>query len=124
VSDKLQKKISLVFDNEPLDKTMQIIAGEIGVPIEILGGDLQLDGITKNQAIRGIALKETAAEQVLLEIFLKANPDGKLVYLVKPKAPGGPEMIFITTRTQAEKRKDKLPPSLAAPPNPKTTAKK
>ena len=47
--------------------------------------------------------------------MLQANPDGKLVYVVKPRAPGGDEMLFITTRKGAEKRGDKLPPEFAAP---------
>ncbi len=48
--------------------------------------------------------------------MLKANPDGKLVYVVKPKELGGEEMLLITTRAAAAKRGDKLPTELATPP--------
>ena len=43
----------------------------------------------------------------------KANPDGKLVYVIKPAQSGGPETLYITTRASAAKRGDKLPPELA-----------
>jgi hypothetical protein len=108
VAEKLQKKMSLAFARDTLEKSMEMLATEIGVPIEILGGDLQLEGITKNQSF-SLEEKDKTAEQILLAIFAKANPDGKLVYIIKPKEPGGADMIFITTRGAAEKRKDQLP---------------
>ena len=48
--------------------------------------------------------------------MLRANPDGKLVYVVKARQPGDEEMVFITTRAAAKKRGDKLPPELQAVP--------
>lgn len=33
-----------------------------------------------------------------------ANPDGKLIYVIKPKNAGEKDIIFITTRASAEKR--------------------
>jgi len=113
---KIKKPMSLTFDRNNLEVTMQLIAEEIGVPIEILGTDLQLEGITKNQSF-GLDEKTQPADQILRTIMKKANPDGKLVYVIKPKMPGGEDMIFITTRAAVEKRKDKLPAELviAAP---------
>jgi len=108
---KIKKPMSLTFDRNNLEVTMQLIAEEIQVPIEILGTDLQLEGITKNQSF-GLDEKTQPADQILRTIMLKANPDGKLVYVIKPKTPGGEDMIFITTRAAVEKRKDKLPPEL------------
>lgn len=108
---KIKKPMSLTFDRNNLEVTMQLIAEEIGVPIEILGTDLQLEGITKNQSF-GLDEKTQPADQILRTIMKKANPDGKLVYVIKPKTPGGEDMIFITTRAAVEKRKDKLPPEL------------
>ena len=46
-------------------------------------------------------------------ILAKANPDGKLVYVVRKDADG--ETILITTRAAAEKRGDQLPPGFAPP---------
>ncbi len=113
VEDKLKKTISFSFDREALDKTMVLFSEEIGVPVEILGGDLQLEGITKNQSINNLAMKDQPANEVLKKILMIANPDGKLVYIIKPKNPGEKDMLFITTRAAVEKRKDKLPADFA-----------
>jgi serine/threonine-protein kinase len=103
---KLQKKITLTFVKDNLERSIQMIADEIGVPMEILGGDLQLEGITKNQSF-GLDERDKTAEAVLRVILAKANPDGKLVFVVRKKDGG--ETIEITTRAAAEKRGDKLP---------------
>jgi len=110
-ADKLKKVISLTFDRDTLEKSMVMLGEELGTPIEILGGDLQLEGITKNQSF-GLDEKNKTGSEILQVIMKKANPDGKLVYIIKPKTPGGEDMIFITTRSAVEKRKDKLPPEL------------
>ena len=102
----LQKKITLVFVKDTLEKTIQMIADEIGVPIEILGPDLQLEGITKNQSF-GLDETDKTAADVLRVVLAKANPDGKLVFVVRNK--DGEETIEITTRAAAEKRGDVLP---------------
>jgi len=114
VKDKLGKKISLVFTRDTLEKSMQMMSDMVGVPIEILGKDLELEGITKNQSF-GMNENDMPARDILMKIMKQANPDGKLIYVIKPKEKGGPEMIFITTRAGAEKRKDAIPPELAAP---------
>jgi hypothetical protein len=50
VAARLRNRMSLVFAKETLEKSIQMVAEEIGVPIEIRGPDLQLEGITKNQS--------------------------------------------------------------------------
>lgn len=110
-ADKLKKVISLTFDRDTLEKSMVMLGEELGTPIEIIGGDLQLEGITKNQSF-GLDEKGKTGSDILQVIMKKANPDGKLVYIIKPKAPGGEDMIFITTRSAVAKRKDTLPPEL------------
>lgn len=107
-TEALQYKMSLQFDRNALDFTMGMISDEIGIPVEIIGPDLQLDGITKNQSF-GLMEPEQTVDELLRKILIKANPDGKLVYQVKPKEPGGADIIFITTRAAVEKRKEKLP---------------
>ena len=74
---------------------------------------LQLEGITKNQSF-GLDEKNKPADEILRNIMLKANPDGKLVYVVKSKQPGGEEVLLITTRAAAGKRGDTLPPEFSA----------
>ncbi|MFM8986076.1 MAG: hypothetical protein ACKONH_08475, partial [Planctomycetia bacterium] len=71
-----------------------------------LPADLQLEGITTNQAV-GLDETDTTAEAVLRAVLAKANPDGKLVFVVRKK--DGQETIEITTRAAAQKRGDTLP---------------
>jgi serine/threonine-protein kinase len=103
---KLRKKITLTFAKDTLERSIQLIAEEIGVPMEILGPDLQLEGITKNQSF-GLDETDKTAEAVLRTILAKANPDGKLVFVVRKQ--DGQETIEITTRAAAQKRGDTLP---------------
>ena len=108
VRAKLRRKITLSFTRDTLEKSIQMMSEEIGVPMEILGGDLQLEGITKNQSF-GLDEVERPAEAVLRSILAKANPDGKLVYVIRNR--DGIESIEITTRAAAEKRGDPVPPA-------------
>lgn len=105
----LQKKISLVFAKDTLEKSIQMVSDEIGLQIEILGGDLQLDGITKNQSF-GLEERDRPAEAVLRTILAKADSGGRLVYVVRKKE--GVESIEITTKAAAAKRGDTLPAGL------------
>jgi hypothetical protein len=111
-ADPLQKKISLVFAKDTLEKSIQMLSDEVGVPMEILGTDLQLEGITKNQSF-GLDEREQAAVAVLKTILAKADPAGRLVYVIRSQDGG--MSIDVTTRAAAAKRGDKLPPGLDAP---------
>lgn len=104
---KLRTTMTLTFAKDTLEKSIQMISEEIGVPMEILGGDLQLEGITKNQSF-GIDERDKPAEAILRVILAKANPDGKLVYVVRSEE--GREAIKITTRAAVAKRGETLPP--------------
>jgi len=108
----LAQTISLVFGKDTLEKSIQMIADEIGVEIEILGSDLQLEGITKNQSF-GLDEKQKPAAEILTRILAKANPDGKLVYVIRKTDAG--ERIEITTRAAVDKRGDTLAPGQEAP---------
>ena len=105
--DRVQKKISLAFARDTLEKSIQMVADEIGMPIEIIGKDLELEGITKNQSF-SLEERDQTAAAVLRTILAKSNPDGKLVYVFRAK--DGVEVIEITTRAAAAKRGDTLPP--------------
>ena len=102
----LGRRMTLTFAKDTLEKSIQMIAEEIGVPIEIVGPDLQLEGITKNQSF-ALDERDKPAGEILRVILAKANPDGKLVYVVRKR--GGVESIEITTRAAAAKRGDVLP---------------
>lgn len=105
----LAKVTSLAFDRETLEKSLQMLAQKCGIEIEILGADLQLEGITKNQSF-GLKAYEVPAGEILRTILRKANLDDKLVYVVRKD--GKSEKLYITTRQAAEKRGEKLPPEL------------
>ena len=112
VADVLKQKITLSFPRDTLEKCMEYLGKEIGTEIVILGADLQLDGITKNQSF-GLDERDQPAGEILRKIMKLANPDGKLIYVIKPKNEGEKDIIFITTRAAAEKRGDKVPAELA-----------
>lgn len=114
---KLQKKTTLSFKSDTLERSVQLLAEDIGLRIDILGGDLKLDGITKNNSFE-LNEKDKPAEEILRVILLKANPDGKLVYVIRGAGDG--DSIVVTTRAQAAERGDTLPPVFesAAPKKP------
>ena len=116
VAEKLKAPATVTFARDTLEMAVQFLSDEINVPIVIVGSDLQLEGITKNQSF-GLDAQDRPAEQVLLEILTLANPEKtatgptdpkqKLVYVTRKEADG--EKIYITTRSSAEKRGEKLP---------------
>lgn len=112
-ADRLAKRISLTFARDTLEKSIQMVAEEIGVPIEILGKDLELDGITKNQSF-GLDESDQPAEAILRTILARSNPDGKLIYVFRKK--DGAESIDVTTRAAAAKRGDDVPAVFAVQP--------
>ena len=118
LEDRLAATTSLTFPKDSLERALELLAEDAGIEITILGPDLQLDGITKNQSL-ALDLRDRPAGEILVEILLKANPDRtatspadarqKLVYVIEPSPAGGPGRIIVTTRTAAEKRGDRLP---------------
>jgi len=109
---KLGKTMTLTFAKDNLERSIQMVSDETGVPMEILGGDLQFEGITKNQSF-ALDEKDKTADEILRVILAKSNPEGKLVYIVKEK--DGEECVFITTRAAVAKRGDPLPPAYRGP---------
>jgi hypothetical protein len=105
--DKLEKTMTLMSVKNTLEKTIQMISSETGVPMTILVEDLQLEGITKNQNI-SIVERDKTGDHILRTALQKAGPEGKLVYVVSREK--GIETILITTRAAARKRGDILPP--------------
>ncbi|NBV45576.1 MAG: hypothetical protein EBR86_08040 [Planctomycetia bacterium] len=116
--EKLARRITLTFTRDTLEKSIQMLAEETGLPMEILGGDLQLEGITKNQSF-GLDERDKPAEEILRRILANSNPDGKLVYVIRNT--DGMETLAITTRAAATKRGDTLPPGFDPPPRGDTT---
>jgi serine/threonine protein kinase len=107
-AEALERKITLSFPRESLESALALVAREIDVPIVILGADLQLEGITRNQSVNNFDQRDQPADAVLRKLLLLANPDGKLVYLLKPDNSGC-ETVQISTRAAASKRGERLP---------------
>lgn len=114
-AEKLAAKINLSFPRESLERALELWSGEASLKVVMLGTDMMADGITKNQSITDFNEQGVGAEAVLLKILKIANPEGKLVYVLKPEAPGGEDVVHITTRAAVKTRGDKLPASLAEP---------
>jgi len=108
------KKIALSFDRNDLNKVLDIVSQDINVPIEMVGGDFQIAGITKNQSM-GLDEPEQTVDKLLQKILLKADMSGRLVYTIKAPAPGQPEMIYIATRDGMASRNEKLLPEFEQP---------
>jgi serine/threonine-protein kinase len=107
-----RKVTSLSFPRDTLEQSLKMLGEMIGIDVVILGSDLQLEGITKNQSF-GLDERDKPAGQILRTILRKANPDGKLIYVIKKE--GDKEVIYITTRAAAASRKDPIPPELQTP---------
>ena len=103
----LQKKITLSFPRDTLERCLELLGKEIDQEIVILGPDLQLEGITKNQSF-GLDEHDRPAGEVLRKVLKLANSDGKLVYVIRPR-DGRREAIIVTTRSAAARRGDPLP---------------
>jgi len=112
VAERLAGPYELTIPRGPLDQAVAQVSRDLGVAIVILGNDLQLEGITKNQSF-ALKVEDSTFRGVLLEILRLSNPDGKLVYVIKPKPDGGDEAIYITTRAAVSERGDPLPPEFA-----------
>jgi len=108
LAEKLQQTITFGFVRESFDQAFDLLAAEIDVPIVIRGSDLQADGITRNQSLRGFDERNRPADAVLRKLLKLANPADQLVYVVGTDE-GGREALVITTRTAASSRGETLP---------------
>ena len=88
--------------------------------IKIQGGDLEKEGITKNQRPSELNMKQISLAEILTKIMVSANPDKdisgasdpncKLIWVVAENPTGaGQQAILITTRAAAEANGYDLP---------------
>ncbi len=108
IAETLKRKVSLSFPRDSLDRVMDVLAQDLGIEILILGADLQLEGITKNQSLNNVDERDQPADEILRKLLAMANPDGKLVYVIG-KNDAGQAALLITTRAAVQKRGDALP---------------
>lgn len=112
IEQRLRRPVTISFPRESLETAVAILSDTLNTPVQIVGRDLQLEGITRNQML-GLDVTEKPAGEALVEMLRRANPDKlatgptderqKLVYVVRE------DSIVITTRAAAEKRGESLP---------------
>jgi serine/threonine protein kinase len=131
LADALQIKTSYNFDNQSLEFAMRDLADDVhgnlknapfAFAIKIIGDDLKLDGITRNQSIRDFKQENQTVADILTALVRKANPvttvkdpsekDQKLVWCIGPDPDSpGKQVVLITTRSAANAKKYTLPPN-------------
>ncbi len=130
IEQALALKTSYSFDSQSLEFAMRDLAEDVRTNllkgatvdfhIKIIGDDLKLDGITRNQSIRDFKQEGKTVAEVLTALVRKANPvttvkdpsevDQKLLWVVGPDPDDAKKsIILITTRQMAEKKKYTLP---------------
>jgi hypothetical protein len=107
LAERLKEKYTLAFDRDSLERTLDALSKDTNIPITIMGKDLELEGITKNQSF-GLDERGKPIGEILQVIMKKANPDGKLIYVIKKE--GDKEVLVVTTRAAAANRGDTIPP--------------
>jgi eukaryotic-like serine/threonine-protein kinase len=129
IADALQLKTSYSFDSQSLEFAMRDLAEDVKsnlksasleFTIKIIGGDLEKDGITRNQTIRDFRQENQTVADILTALVRKANPNTTaqdasaptqtLVWVIgnDPDNPGK-EAVLITTRAAAAAKKYTLP---------------
>jgi eukaryotic-like serine/threonine-protein kinase len=134
IADALQVKTSYSFQQQSLEFAMRDLAEDVkgnlkGAPFEfaikILGDDLKIDGITRNQSIRDFKQENQTVADILTALVRKANPittvkdpaekDQKLIWVIGPDPENaGKQIILITTRAAATTKKYNLPAPFVA----------
>ena len=122
IEQMLEREMSVSFDQESLEFALDAIVnafkeglprGAVMPPARIIGGDLQLMGITQNQQVRDFVKSKEPLRAVLTDLVVRANPDKSATGPADPKQAlvwvvfndGGapnPAEILITTRQAAE----------------------
>jgi len=134
IAEALQWKTSYSFDQQSLEFAMRDLAEDVkgnlkNAPFEfaikIIGDDLKIDGITRNQSIRDFKQENQTVAEILTALVRKANPvttvkdpsekDQKLIWVIGPDPDNpGQQIVLITTRAAAIAKKYTLPAPFVA----------
>jgi hypothetical protein len=126
VEQMLNREMTVSFDQESLEFALEAIstafqddlpAGNQMPKAVIIGGDLELMGITQNQQVRDFSKSQEPLRSVLTDLVLQANPDKtatgpqdlkqSLIWVVVDS--DGKKEIRITTRQAADRDKYTIP---------------
>ncbi len=129
LDELIEQPTDLSFDQKSLEFAIADLATDIretyprlpfSFDIQIVGTDLQLNGITRNQQIAQFTADNQTIAEVLTAIVMRANPittvsepsetDQKLVWVLAPD-PTDPKkrIVLITTRDAAQRKGYNLP---------------
>lgn len=117
--------LSLEFAIRDLQAAAQDAAKGAPFPLElvIIGKDLELDGITRNQSIRDFKQEKVPLGDVLTALAKKAHP--KLIWAIGPHPDDEKKtVVLLTTRTQAAKKMYKVPDAFKEAPAEKKSDEK
>jgi len=119
IEEKLASTMSISFPQNSLEFALRDIGEEAGIPIDIKGGDLQLDGITRNKEIKDFTHNDKPVGDILAQLMVRANPEPspgpsseaqKLIYVIHPmEGPDEEKKLVVTTRAAAAKNNYTLP---------------
>ncbi|MDE0734215.1 MAG: protein kinase [Pirellulaceae bacterium] len=129
IDELLQRKFTVDIPQQDLEFAIKDIVDDVrgtfpALPFEfnikVIGPELKLEGITRNQAVRDFAAKEKPLAEILTGIASKANPDPsvkdpselaqKLIWVVADDPDkAGNRIILVTTRKDAAEEKYVLP---------------
>jgi hypothetical protein len=120
----LKLNSSLSVEQSSLAESLEALAANVskaspGFAIKILGNDLRMDGITKNQRIQDLNQENVPVAEILTAILKQGNPirvmdpadpEWRLVWVIgADPVDAQRQIVLITTRSAAKKRGDKLP---------------
>jgi hypothetical protein len=129
IEELITRPMDLSFDQKSLESAIMELADEIReaypklpfpFDIRILGTDLQLNGITRNQQISNFTAHNQKIADILTAMVMRANPDTtvsepsevdqKLIWVIGPD-PADPkkQIVLVTTRDAAQRKGYKLP---------------
>lgn len=125
IAAALAQKITVTSERASLADAVKLVAAQVQAQypefaIEILGQDLQAEGITRNQTLRDLKYKDVPAAEVLTSLVMQSNaiplldnpadPRQKLVWVVTADPNDAKQsVVYLTTRAAAAKRGDLLP---------------
>ncbi|WP_158545522.1 serine/threonine protein kinase [Bremerella cremea] len=119
IEEKLASTMSISFPQNSLEFALRDIGEEAGIPVEINGTDLQLDGITRNKEIKDFHFENKPVGEILAQLMVRANPEAspgpgtdvqKLIFVIHPMdGPDDAKKLVVTTRKAAEREKYTLP---------------
>jgi hypothetical protein len=135
IDEILKRPMTVSFDQESLEFALDAImaafkqslpSGTTAPTARIVGGDLELMGITQNQQVRDFSKTDVSFRDVLTDLVIRANPDKSatgpsdpkqaLIWVVAASSTGSNGLeILITTRQAAQSQGYEIPVEFRLP---------